>query len=56
MHERFAESAEVWVVTPQTKRPSELPDTIAVLLDPDSELEKAYHAAGYPTVVVKLEI
>jgi len=41
---RYGESVVVTVVTPRSARPTELPDSIAVLLDPDAELERAYGA------------
>ncbi len=41
---RYGESVDVTVVTPRSARPAELPESIAVLLDPDAELERAYGA------------
>jgi 2-polyprenyl-6-methoxyphenol hydroxylase-like FAD-dependent oxidoreductase len=41
---RYGDAVAVTVVTPRTARPAEVPDTIAVLLDPDAELERAYGA------------
>jgi hypothetical protein len=41
---RYGDAVDVTVVTPRTTRPAELPDSIAVLLDPDAELERAYGA------------
>ena len=41
---RFGEAIDVTVVTPRSTRPAALPETIAVLLDPDAELERAFGA------------
>jgi 2-polyprenyl-6-methoxyphenol hydroxylase-like FAD-dependent oxidoreductase len=42
--ERFPGLVSSVVITPRNERPSELPDDITVLLDPDGELERAYAA------------
>jgi len=42
---KYGEAVEVSVVTPRTTRPSELPADLAVLLDPDAELERAFGAS-----------
>lgn len=41
---RHGDAVDVTVITPSATRPSELPETIPVLLDPDRELERAYGA------------
>ncbi len=41
---RYGEAVDVTVVTPSATRPTEVPEGIAVLLDPDHELERAYGA------------
>jgi 2-polyprenyl-6-methoxyphenol hydroxylase-like FAD-dependent oxidoreductase len=41
---RYAEAVDVTVITPRSARPAELPDGLAVLLDPDAELERAFGA------------
>ncbi len=43
---RYPEAVEVSVVTPRATRPSELPESLPVLLDPDGELERAYGAVS----------
>jgi 2-polyprenyl-6-methoxyphenol hydroxylase-like FAD-dependent oxidoreductase len=39
---RFPGLVGVYVITPKNQRPSELPEELTVLLDPDGELEGAY--------------
>lgn len=41
---RYGEAVDVTVVTPRATRPAELPESLAVLLDPDAELERAFGA------------
>jgi 2-polyprenyl-6-methoxyphenol hydroxylase-like FAD-dependent oxidoreductase len=41
---RYGEAIDVTVVTPRSARPAELPESMAVLLDPDAELERAFGA------------
>lgn len=44
VRDRYGDAVDVTVVTPRAARPGELPEGIAVLLDPDGELERAYGA------------
>lgn len=45
VREKWGELVRTFVVTPRAARPSQVPESIPVLLDPDGDLEKRYAAA-----------
>lgn len=44
VNSQFGDAIGVWVVTPRSARPAEVPNDVPVLLDPDADLEKRYAA------------
>ena len=56
VRERFGASVATFVVTPQARRPSDLPEHVRVLLDPDAELEKEYRAATECVYVLRPDL
>lgn len=53
---RFGASVDVKVITPKNARPSELAKDVAVLLDPDGELERLYAASTECVYVLRPDL
>lgn len=53
---RYPDAVSTLVVTPRAQRPSELPESIPVLLDPDGELEKVYGAVTECVYVLRPDL
>jgi 2-polyprenyl-6-methoxyphenol hydroxylase-like FAD-dependent oxidoreductase len=56
VRERHAGAVDVTVVTPRATRPAELPEELAVVLDPDGELEARYGAATECAYVLRPDL
>jgi 2-polyprenyl-6-methoxyphenol hydroxylase-like FAD-dependent oxidoreductase len=54
--DRYGDAVTAWVVTPLATRPASLPAELAVLLDPEGELEKRYAATTECVYLVRPDL